>query len=204
MTAAVALVVFAMGTAEWFGGPYGGGPGRISAVGGACPAPPGCGPLSCGGCCPSGAGAPSGCAIVSLSCAAGGSGRLSPSGARSGPRSGASRLARAVLHFARAVPRLVRAAPSAAQAVQRSAPAARDAVLRRAVRRPSGFPRGRRSRSAAAYPIRAPPLAAPAASGALHIRSRERQVPPPRRASPQGLVLRQSRRGRAQSRSVRR
>ena len=30
MTAAVALVVFAMGAAEWFGGPYGGGPGRIS------------------------------------------------------------------------------------------------------------------------------------------------------------------------------
>ena len=30
MTAAVALVAFAMGAAEWFGGPYGGGPGRIS------------------------------------------------------------------------------------------------------------------------------------------------------------------------------
>ena len=30
MTAAVALVAFAMGTTNWCGGPYGGGPGRVS------------------------------------------------------------------------------------------------------------------------------------------------------------------------------
>ena len=30
MTAAVALVAFAMGTTNWFGGPYGGGPGSVS------------------------------------------------------------------------------------------------------------------------------------------------------------------------------